>query len=353
MLDAVERTLVDRYLAGECTPAEAERANTILTAHPEERAAIGLALEQLDAQVPASPRSAQHSFQVLRARLGGTEPGLGVPAAPWAGNSMPRHWAPLPAVGARATRPLLALAAAVVVALAAGLVVRHGARRASPSREYVTAAGERLSATLIDGTQLTLAPASRVRVAADYGRGTREIHLLGEAYFTVQHDPARPFIVHAGQARATDLGTQFDVRAYPGDDVASIVVVQGRVDVGPDRPAMDGLRTTLAAGERALVDAVGRAGAAERVDATALTSWRDGRLAYHNVPLSTVVADLAHWYDLDIVLASPELAAQPVTSDWTNIPSRELVAELAAAVGARAERHGKHIVLTIASLANH
>jgi len=65
------------------------------------------------------------------------------------------------------------------------------------TREYTTAAGQRLSVTLDDGTQLTLAPASRVRLAAGYGEGratggsktrpygARELELEGEAYFAV------------------------------------------------------------------------------------------------------------------------------------------------------------------------
>ena len=63
------------------------------------------------------------------------------------------------------------------------------------------------------------------------GGGTREVELEGEAYFAVVHDAARPFAVRAHGAVATDVGTAFDVRAYPEDAGARIAVTEGAVAV--------------------------------------------------------------------------------------------------------------------------
>ena len=82
---------------------------------------------------------------------------------------------------------------------------------------------------LPDGTRGRLAPGSHLRVAAEFGADRRDIHLGGEAFFDVVHDPRRPFTVFAGNAGAREVGTAFSVRAYPQDSAATVVVREGEV----------------------------------------------------------------------------------------------------------------------------
>src|SRR5438067_12137346 len=101
-----------------------------------------------------------------------------------------RRSTPRPPINATTT------AAAVVVALIGG---RGVLRRTPQWREYATTAAQRMVVRLQDGTQVTLAPKSRVRYAADYGRERRELYLDGEAYFQVTPDSQRPLRVHTTQ----------------------------------------------------------------------------------------------------------------------------------------------------------
>ncbi len=71
--------------------------------------------------------------------------------------------------------------------------------------------------------------ASTLRYLAGFTDGPRQVSLDGEAYFDVVYEQDRPFIVRAGALVATDLGTQFTVRAYPEDAGARVVVREGRV----------------------------------------------------------------------------------------------------------------------------
>ncbi|HXC25482.1 MAG TPA: FecR family protein [Gemmatimonadaceae bacterium] len=67
--------------------------------------------------------------------------------------------------------------------------------------------------TLPDGSVATLAPGAYLSTGRRYltGTGTRDLYLFGQARFTVVPNPARPFIVHALEARATAVGTVFTV----------------------------------------------------------------------------------------------------------------------------------------------
>src|SRR5256885_1096045 len=64
---------------------------------------------------------------------------------------------------------------------------------AQPRLTYVTAVRERSELRLPDGTRVRLAPASKLRVATDFGVERRDVYLDGEAYFEVVHDEMRPF----------------------------------------------------------------------------------------------------------------------------------------------------------------
>ncbi|MEG1029854.1 MAG: FecR domain-containing protein, partial [Brevundimonas sp.] len=76
---------------------------------------------------------------------------------------------------------------------------------------FSTGVGEERLVQLADGSSVRLDTASRVRVRFDGDRRFIELQ-EGQAFFTVAHDASRPFVVAAGDARVTALGTVFDVR---------------------------------------------------------------------------------------------------------------------------------------------
>ncbi len=103
----------------------------------------------------------------------------------------------------------------------------------------------------------------------------------GEAYFTVRHDAAHPFAVHAGDATFRDVGTAFDV--VRRDGATQIAVREGAVlyDPGGAAVRLDGGQAMRIADGSATVQAV---------DTSAVGGWRSGRLLYRDAPLADVAA---------------------------------------------------------------
>ncbi len=257
-------------------------------------------------------------------------------------------------VGERASWRWTAVAAAVMVAFGLGLALGVGRYRApfgrGAGREYATAAGQRLSVTLVDGTRLTLAPASRMRVGANYGRDIREVTLEGEAFFHVRHDAKQPFIVRTSSTVTRDLGTAFDVRAYRGDSITRVVVRQGRVAVAAPaaRRAVAGgvgdrgAQVELGAGEAGEIGPQGLIGSVRAVRVDESLAWVDGHLVFRDTPLRDVLAELARWYDLEIMPVDPSLAERPVTATFEESSgAEEALADLEAALRVRIDRHGR------------
>jgi transmembrane sensor len=202
---------------------------------------------------------------------------------------------------------------------------------------YVTAPRERAELLLSDGTRIRLAPASQLRVAADFGIDRRDVYLDGLAYFDVSHDPRRPFTVFARNASTLDLGTQFVVRAYAEDSAVQVVVRSGAVvlsGVGP-----------LRSGEVGQLDHDGAARRWRGASVDSALGWLDGRLAYRDAPLGRVLQDIRRWYGVDARVADPSLAALPFSGVLTEKSSGAVIDRVAATLGLRVRRDRSRIVL--------
>ena len=85
---------------------------------------------------------------------------------------------------------------------------------------------------LPDGSFVIIKAGSKLHYPSTFdGSDTREVHLEGQAYFDVKHNPSKPFIVHAGNLKTTVLGTSFNIKAWPTEVDVSITVTKGKVKV--------------------------------------------------------------------------------------------------------------------------
>lgn len=99
------------------------------------------------------------------------------------------------------------------------------------SRIY-TPAGSKTSIVLPDGTEVWLNCFSTLTyTTAGFSSGRREVSLVGEAMFKVKHDSLHPFIVHTKNFDVTDLGTVFNVQAYPEDNNGQASLISGSIEV--------------------------------------------------------------------------------------------------------------------------
>ena len=65
----------------------------------------------------------------------------------------------------------------------------------------------------------------------NYKKSTREISLVGEAYFEVKQDLGKPFIVKSEALDIKVTGTSFNVHAYEDDEVIDISLISGQVNI--------------------------------------------------------------------------------------------------------------------------
>ena len=128
-------------------------------------------------------------------------------------------------------------AAVIVIALLIGAGIHYFVYdySISPGTEAISRVevplGAKSKVLLPDGTEVWLNAGSKLSYPANYGKRDREVSLTGEGYFKVKHNPAKPFIVEASKVSITALGTEFNVKAYPDENVVETILVKGSVVV--------------------------------------------------------------------------------------------------------------------------
>jgi ferric-dicitrate binding protein FerR (iron transport regulator) len=323
MLESNDLHRIARYIAGTGTSEELAATAAWISALAERQALADDFARILAASPSAIPPSDTHAA-LARFRRSVMAPNGAEASSDSA--SEPR----LVRSSLRFLRSLTLSAAAAVLVVAAvrqiSLLNQPVARiPARASREYAAGIGERVSLTLTDGTQVVLAPASRLEVPYAYGTGVRSVVLEGEANFRVIHNAAQPFTVRAANAVATDLGTTFDVRAYRNDPEVRVAVSEGRVSLFV---AGRSSGQTLGPRDVGAVEKSGLATVTRSVDPTAFTAWTNGDLVYRDAPASVVIADLWRWYAIDVETPDSELLRRRVTMRFAHDESVSQVSDV-------------------------
>lgn len=364
-MNAPDWELLERYLADDCEPAEREAVERWLAADPGRRAMVEeLRLHGIgERQVPLvvgwgreEVRSRLEREIAAAQRVPGRRP------SPPTGVRRPVSFdLPTARPWSRVLR-VAAVAAVVVTTATVGwhfVPVSRPAVDLPPTFHLVAAPrGQRLGLRLADGTAVTLAPGSTLRIPSSYGAASRDVFLEGEGMFTVSPDAARPFAVHTARAVARDLGTEFVVRAYEEAIATDVVVSRGLVAVGraPANGAavgageFGGARLTadsivIGRGERVRIAEDGALALTRGVALDRYFAWTEGRLVFRDTPLREVVAQLARWHDVDISLGSAAIGDRLLTASFTNESLAETLRVTAAALGVEAVKRGSGYLL--------
>ena len=199
-----------------------------------------------------------------------------------------------------------AVAASVLIASAAGyelLLPRH---------RYATRKGEMKVVALSDGSVVTLN--TRSELVVDFTRETRAVRLIGgEALFDVAKNPARAFVVDAGDTQVRVVGTSFTVRHFAAMPV-QVLVREGIVEVSDPKSSKDHV-VTIGANTRAIA-------LQDHSDISAIPvapaqlhrelAWREGFLAFEGETLGKAAAEFERYSDTKIVIDDPSLAREEI-----------------------------------------
>jgi transmembrane sensor len=170
-----------------------------------------------------------------------------------------------------------------------------------------TPRGGNYKIVLPDGTRVWLNAASSLKFPTAFSGNERSVELTGEGYFEVAKDKSRPFKVITpsrdgkGVGQEVEvLGTHFDINAYGDEGGTRTTLLEGRVKV---TPALAGHASrTLVPGQQSSLNKQDIR--VDFVDVESVMAWKSGYFVFDNKTLSTVMAELARWYDVDVYCES-------------------------------------------------
>ncbi len=149
-----------------------------------------------------------------------------------------------------------------------------------------TPAGRQQKLVLSDGTVVYLNASSSISFPTVFGKGQRQVTIKGEVYFDVVHDAQHPFVVKAGDDEIRDIGTRFNINAYPDEPGIKTTLVEGCVQIND--------RYVLKPGDQY------SEGQIRKVDTDAATAWMSGFFHFEHDDVSTVMRQIARWYDISV-----------------------------------------------------
>lgn len=170
--------------------------------------------------------------------------------------------------------------------------------------EISTPKGGTYQVTLPDGTKVWLNAGTLLRYPSRFEKEQRVIELSGEAYFDVQ--PLRlqndsnekvPFLVVTEGQTVEVLGTQFNLSAYPENADVRTTLVKGSVRVVSATDAYTPV--ILEPGQQSVVTE-GKM-VVKTVEVESFIAWKDGYFDFLYTPFSEVIAQIARWYDVEVV----------------------------------------------------
>lgn len=203
--------------------------------------------------------------------------------------------------------------------------------------EIVTRNGSRTRITLPDGSIVWLNAGSKLNYDKQFGARLREVTLTGEAFFDVKKNPDLPFVIHTNRIDVRVLGTQFNVKSYPGDKTTEAALVEGSIEVllrnkqtgkillkpnqkivvgedSTDRPNSG----TWSEKKQDPIVSIKSLTRDQKDSSTVETAWVQNKLVFVDEPLEEVVKRLERWYGVTITFNNYTPGWSSLTGTFTN-----------------------------------
>lgn len=317
-----EKALLNKYLAGKCSPEEIERLetwyNSFDTAPLPGKLAEQYAVMKVKRTVLNQISTAQNSNR-----------------------------------GMFQLSVLLKVAASVVLVGAISLIIYYAGHPVNYRlQEYAALNGEQKVIKLADGSVVTLNSGSVLQVRSDFTKSSREVSLSGEAYFQVHKDHTRPFIVGTGVIKTRVLGTAFNVQAYKNEGNLTVTVTEGKVRVDQDglKNKQTNLSPGVTPGQQLVYNRLTQQVKVIAADAEHIAAWRKGMLYLDNESIPAIARKLERKYNIKIEVAgkiNPECRYTLRISDETLAKTIEVLTSVSG-ITCKYNQHD-HLIINAAA----
>lgn len=316
--------LIGKVLAGEATPSEQSRLDSWIDSSPANRKYFDQVKTVFDAAVKPVPLVFDTDSAWLKVKSKLNEERKSIPFIP-------------------ETRPLwpgLRIAAGIAFILSAGWLIYRS--YSTPTETFALRSDSvTVSNTLPDGSTVFLNSNSRILYEFSPGKKTRKVKLTGESFFEVKHEEEKSFVIEAEGVLVRDIGTSFNVRAYPQSDSVEVVVKTGEVQVY----TLENSGLNLKAGQTGIYRRSSKEFfLLEKIDSNTL-AYKTRVFVFKNTDLKTILDKINKVYHSKIRLENPVLQSCTLTVSFNNETLDTIVEVISETLKLSVTRKEKEIYL--------
>lgn len=209
--------------------------------------------------------------------------------------------------------------------------------------------GTKKQLTLPDGSFVHLNSGSAISVPSDFGVKNRRILLSGEAFFDVTHNPSRPFSIKSGRLVIADIGTSFNVKAYPEENQIKVAVESGevRIEKSQANDKSETIARSLVHNQQLTYDKQSQDHLLSNVQTSDISSWKQNKLRFDNASFDEIASTLQRWYDVKVILKNNRPHLRHYTVSFNNEPVNKVLYVLGRLSGMHYQIDQKNIVINL------
>jgi transmembrane sensor len=263
------------------------------------------------------------------------------------------------------------IAASWVIFMILGGILNYYLRREEPvnglsglETKISAPIGSRSIIDLPDGTKVWLNAGSQLTYSNEYGMQKREVNLSGEAYFSVKPNKAVPFLVKTTEVMVKALGTKFNVKAYPEEEIISATLEEGVIEVTSSKKKHSFDKVTLKPNqmityvkklskpglkrEKALPDIHKKdVEVISNIKIEPVTSWKDKTWIIDAQPLGILAPIFERRYNIQISFSSDEISRFKFTGKIEDETIEQIMSALELSAPIRFKMEKNHLYLMI------
>ncbi|MFT4753418.1 MAG: transmembrane sensor [Salibacteraceae bacterium] len=183
--------------------------------------------------------------------------------------------------------------------------------------------------TLMDGSIITLNKSTRIEYAPSFNKNTREVNLQGEAFFDIERDTTKPFIIYLNQSMVKVLGTSFNIKSDPEDELVSVYVKSGVVlfEYLSNTADSSYLSVELSAGDKVVYNTDTKKLEPQSTSSTTNQDlyWINQELIFEGVELRKVAHILEAVYKIEVVFSNETTKKCLLTVNFQNARIEEIM----------------------------
>ncbi|SNS71398.1 FecR family protein [Ekhidna lutea] len=195
--------------------------------------------------------------------------------------------------------------------------------------------------SMADGSEISLHGSSSIEVIA-FNDEIREIKVTGKAYFDIERDETRPFIIHTENARVQVLGTSFLVKA--NGEETEVCVESGLVGFSKK---VDGSEVSvkLTKGEMGLISNSNKGIIKRNIRDLNYLAWKTKVITFNESTMAEVEQVLEDVYGIDVSFDNPEFKGCKLTAKFNKKKPKDAIEIIARTFGVEYEfTNGKAIL---------